>query len=155
MSTVLDVFSAHGVPGEDIEKARSYQARHGGRLDQILVNMGSLPSEDLPAIYSMADTFLYPSFVEAFPVPITEALACGVPIVTSDANGLREVAGEAALYLPKSDAEHAARALEQVLTDDALRAELSRKSLERSKRYSWEKCVAQTLGAIAEAAEGR
>ncbi len=49
---MLDVFSEHGVPGEDIEKARSYQARHGGRLDQILVNMGSLPSEDLPAIYS-------------------------------------------------------------------------------------------------------
>ena len=49
---MLEVFSEHGVPGEDIEKARSYQARHGGRLDQILVNMGSLPSEDLPAIYS-------------------------------------------------------------------------------------------------------
>ncbi len=49
---MLDVFAEHGVPGEDIEKARSYQARHGGRLDQILVNMGSLPSEDLPAIYS-------------------------------------------------------------------------------------------------------
>ena len=52
MSAVLDVFSEHGVPAEDLEKARSYQARHGGRLDQILVNMGSLPSEDLPAIYS-------------------------------------------------------------------------------------------------------
>ena len=49
---MLEVFSEHGVPGEDLEKARSYQARHGGRLDQILVNMGSLPSEDLPAIYS-------------------------------------------------------------------------------------------------------
>ena len=49
---MLDVFAEHGVPGEDIEKARTYQARHGGRLDQILVNMGSLPSEDLPKIYS-------------------------------------------------------------------------------------------------------
>ena len=52
MSAVLDVFSEYGVPSGDLEKARSYQARHGGRLDQILVNMGSLPSEDLPAIYS-------------------------------------------------------------------------------------------------------
>ena len=49
---MLDVFSEHGVPAVDLEKARSYQARHGGRLDQILVNMGSLPAEDLPAIYS-------------------------------------------------------------------------------------------------------
>ena len=52
MSGMLDVFSEHGVPAVDLEKARSYQARHGGLLDQILVNMGSLPSEDLPAIYS-------------------------------------------------------------------------------------------------------
>jgi len=52
VSAVLDIFSEHGVPAADLEKARSYQARHGGRLDQILVNMGSLPSEDLPAIYS-------------------------------------------------------------------------------------------------------
>ena len=49
---MLDVFSEHGVPQGDIDKARLYQTRHGGRLDQILVNMGSLPSEDLPAIYS-------------------------------------------------------------------------------------------------------
>ena len=52
MSDLLDVFATHGVPDGDIEKARSYQARHGGRIEQILVNMGSLPSEDLPAIYS-------------------------------------------------------------------------------------------------------
>ena len=52
MSAVLDVFSEHGVPAADLEKARSYQAKHGGRLEQILVNMGSLPAEDLPAIYS-------------------------------------------------------------------------------------------------------
>lgn len=52
MSAVLDIFSEHGVTAADLEKARSYQARHGGRLDQILVNMGSLPSDDLPAIYS-------------------------------------------------------------------------------------------------------
>jgi len=52
VSDLLDVFATHGVPDGDIEKARSYQARHGGRIEQILVNMGSLPSEDLPAIYS-------------------------------------------------------------------------------------------------------
>lgn len=49
---MLKVFSEHGVPAADLEKARAYQARHGGRLDQILVNMGSLPAEALPAIYA-------------------------------------------------------------------------------------------------------
>jgi general secretion pathway protein E len=52
VSGLLDVFAERGVPQADLEKARLYQARHGGRLDQILVNMGSLASEDLPAIYS-------------------------------------------------------------------------------------------------------
>jgi general secretion pathway protein E len=52
VSTVLDVFSEHGVPAGDLEKARSYQARHGGRLDQILVNMGALTSDALPSIYA-------------------------------------------------------------------------------------------------------
>ncbi|HSG00647.1 MAG TPA: ATPase, T2SS/T4P/T4SS family, partial [Vicinamibacterales bacterium] len=52
MSTVLDVVSEHGVPAGDLEKARSYQARHGGRLDQILVNMGALTSDALPSIYA-------------------------------------------------------------------------------------------------------
>jgi general secretion pathway protein E len=52
VSTVLDVFSEHGVPASDLEKARSYQARHGGRLDQILVNMGALTSDALPSIYA-------------------------------------------------------------------------------------------------------
>lgn len=52
MSTVLNVFSEHGVPESDLEKARSYQARHGGRLDQILVNMGALTSDALPSIYA-------------------------------------------------------------------------------------------------------
>ena len=52
MSTVLDVFSEHGVPEGDLEKARSYQSRHGGRLDQILVNMGALTSDALPSIYA-------------------------------------------------------------------------------------------------------
>jgi general secretion pathway protein E len=63
VNTVLNVFSEHGVPAKDLEKARSYQARHGGRLEQILVNMGSLPSEDVPAIY--AKWFDAPILVEA------------------------------------------------------------------------------------------
>jgi general secretion pathway protein E len=52
VNAILDVFSEHGVPEGDLEKARSYQARHGGRLDQILVNMGSLTSDALPSIYA-------------------------------------------------------------------------------------------------------
>ena len=143
------------VVGKDCDKFRGELGIPDDGYGADVVFPGYIEQEDLPAIYSMADTFLYPSFVEAFPVPITEALACGVPIVTSDANGLREVAGPAALYLEKSDEEHVARALGKVLTDAELRQELSRKSLERSERYSWEKCVEQTLGALVEVASAK
>jgi glycosyltransferase involved in cell wall biosynthesis len=60
---------------------------------------GWIDQADLPAVYSMASLFLYPSNLEAFPIPITEAMACGTPIITSNINGLKEIAGEAALFV--------------------------------------------------------
>ena len=113
---------------------------------------GWLDQADLPAIYSQAALFLYPSNLEAFPIPITEALACGTPIVTSDANGLEEIAGEAALLVPPDDPEAIAAAIARVLDDPELAGSLRQAALERSKRYSWERCARQTLSILEEAA---
>jgi glycosyltransferase involved in cell wall biosynthesis len=104
-----------------------------------------IEQEDLPSIYSTADVFLYPSKHEAFPIPITEAMACGTPIITSDANGLREIAGDAALFVDPNDHEEIARALLQALMDDELRTCLSIKALERAQFFSWEKCARTVL----------
>ncbi|MFO7539898.1 MAG: glycosyltransferase family 1 protein, partial [Chloroflexota bacterium] len=75
---------------------------------------GWLEQTDLPAIYSLADLYLYPSNLEAFPIPITEAMACGTPIVTSNVNGLEEIAGEAALLVDPQNTADIAEAIYQV-----------------------------------------
>lgn len=104
-----------------------------------------IEQEDLPSVYSAADVFLYPSMHEAFPIPITEAMACGTPIITSNANGLREIAGDAAVFVNPHDHAEIARALFQVLTDDEVRKCLSIKGLVRAQAFSWEKCARNVL----------
>jgi glycosyltransferase involved in cell wall biosynthesis len=93
----------------------------------------------------MADVFLYPSKHEAFPIPITEAMTCGTPIITSDANGLREIAEDAALLVNPDDHDEIARAISQVLLDAELRNCLSAKGLERAQYFSWTNCARTTL----------
>ena len=106
---------------------------------------GWMDQRDLPAVYSLADLFLYPSNLEAFPIPITEAMACGVPIVTSNLNGLEEIAGDAALLVDADDAAMMAEAMSRIVDDPALTAELSRRGLERARLFTWEQCASRTL----------
>ena len=103
---------------------------------------------DLPALYSLADLYLYPSYAEAFPIPITEALACGTPIVTSNLNGLVEIAGDAAVHVDPDDPGEIANAVEQVLSSHGLRDGLVRRGLERSHKFTWERCGRKTLEII-------
>jgi glycosyltransferase involved in cell wall biosynthesis len=107
-----------------------------------------IDQSDLPAIYSLASLYLYPSNLEAFPIPITEAMACGTPIITSRANGLEEIAGSAALLVNPDDPEEVADAVQQVLTNPALQATLSAAGLERSKQFSWKRCAKETLNIL-------
>jgi glycosyltransferase involved in cell wall biosynthesis len=113
---------------------------------------GWIDQIDLPAVYTMSDLFLYPSNMEAFPIPITEAMACGTPIVTSAANGLREIAGEAALLVDPLDADAVADAVRRVLEDDLVRRRLEETALERSREFSWDSCARQTLAVLEEVA---
>jgi glycosyltransferase involved in cell wall biosynthesis len=114
---------------------------------------GWIAQEDLPAVYSLADLFLYPSRIEAFPIPITEALACGTPIVTSNANGLRELAGGAAVLVDPDRPEEIAAAVTRVLTDAALRADLSARGLARAAAFTWDRCARETLAILEEVAK--
>ncbi|MGB6336946.1 MAG: glycosyltransferase family 1 protein [Thermoanaerobaculia bacterium] len=113
-----------------------------------IVFPGWIDQQDLPAVYSSASLYLYPSNLEAFPIPLTEAMACGTPIVTSNINGLEEIAGDAALLVDPTDSRDIASALERVLTDPALSQSLSAQGLERSKRFSWDRCVSETLAIL-------
>ncbi len=106
---------------------------------------GWMDQADLPAIYSLADAFLYPSNLEAFPVPVIEAMTCGTPVITSDANGLKEIAGEAALLVNPKDPQDIAGAVHRVLSDAELRASLSAKGLARVAMFNWDRCAREVL----------
>lgn len=101
--------------------------------------------EDLPALYNLADLFIYPSRYEGFGLPPLEAMACGVPVVCSDAASLPEVVGDAALLVPPDDVEALAATMRRVLENDALRAEMRTKGLERAKRFTWEETARRTV----------
>lgn len=113
---------------------------------------GWLEQADLPAVYSLACLYLYPSNLEAFPIPITEAMACGTPIVTSNVNGLKEIAGDAALLVDPQDTGQIVEAVSRVLADTDLQAELSLRGMERVRNFSWKVCASETLAILEEAA---
>lgn len=106
---------------------------------------GWVEQKDLPAFYNLASLYLYPSNVEAFPIPICEAMACGCPIVTSNANGLYEIAGDAAILVDPNDSDQISDTMFRILTDQELKRNLAEKGLQRSKLFSWKKCAKETL----------
>ena len=103
---------------------------------------------DMPAVLTLASLYLYPSHLEAFPIPLTEAMACGTPILTSNVNGLKEIGGDAALLIDPNDTESIADGMSHILSDPKLREQLSCKGLERSTMFSWDRCARETLAVL-------
>ncbi len=104
--------------------------------------LGFVPDEDLPALYSCALAFAYPSVYEGFGLPALEALACGVPVLVANASSLPEVVGDAALRVPPGDIDAWAQALARLLTDDELRVTLARRGPLQASRFRWDGCAA-------------
>lgn len=97
--------------------------------------------DDLPALYAEATLFVYPSLYEGFGLPVAEALACGAPVVCSNASSLPEVAGDAALYFDPRDVDAMADAMARALSDESLRADLRARGFVQVKQFSWEKAA--------------
>jgi alpha-1,3-rhamnosyl/mannosyltransferase len=106
---------------------------------------GPIPEPDLPAIYTGATLFVFPSLYEGFGLPALEAMACGVPVACAGTSSLGEVAGDAALYFDPTSAEEISDVLRQALTHPDLRAELREKGLARAAEFSWEQTAGKTL----------
>jgi len=114
--------------------------------------LGYLPERFLPAAYSGADVFVYPSVQEGFGLPPLEAMACGVPVLTSNVTSLPEVVGGAALCVDPFDVDAIASALEMLVGDAALRARMAEKGRRRAEEFRWAQVAEQTLAVYAEAA---
>jgi glycosyltransferase involved in cell wall biosynthesis len=103
--------------------------------------LGHVTEERLCELYNLADVFIYPSRMEGFGLPPLQAMACGTPVVASDATALPEVVGDAALLRSPDDVDGFGKDLQRVLEDDALAADLTRRGIERVKLFSWEKAA--------------
>ncbi|HZS03817.1 MAG TPA: glycosyltransferase family 1 protein [Blastocatellia bacterium] len=114
------------------------------RLGEMVRFTGYVDDSDLPALYSAAEVFIYPSLYEGFGLPPLEAMACGTPVVTSNTSSLPEVVGEAGLGLPPQDVEAMTEAMAKLMADPTMRGYYSRAGLERAKLFSWERAADET-----------
>jgi glycosyltransferase involved in cell wall biosynthesis len=107
---------------------------------------GYVPDERLRSLLARADMLVFPSIYEGFGLPPLEAMACGVPVITSSRASLPEVVGDAALLLEDPlEAEEIAAKVGMVISDPALRSSLVEKGRERARAFTWEKAAAQVL----------
>jgi glycosyltransferase involved in cell wall biosynthesis len=109
--------------------------------------------ESLACLYAGAALYVQPSLGEGFGLPPLEAMACGTPVLCSDAGALPETVGDAARQLPPDDAASWGQAVVDLLDDTVLRSELVRRGLERARQFTWER-TAERTAAIYQAAAG-
>jgi alpha-1,3-rhamnosyl/mannosyltransferase len=103
-----------------------------------------VPAAQLRALYQNATAFVFPSLWEGFGMPVLEAFASGVPVISSNLSSLPEVAGDAALLVDPLSVQELRKAMAQLVDDTELCAELRRRGTERARRMSWVHCAAQT-----------
>jgi glycosyltransferase involved in cell wall biosynthesis len=118
-----------------------------------VVFVGRVPLEETVSFYRAADVFVYPSFNETFGLPILEAMACGCPVVTSDASAMPETAGGAAVLTDPSDPASIAQGIFDAVGPG--RDHLREQGLKRASEFTWAATAAATLDVYREAAERR
>ncbi|MDP9361261.1 MAG: glycosyltransferase family 4 protein [Acidobacteriota bacterium] len=112
-----------------------------------------LPADQLAAVYRKAELFVFPSIYEGFGFPLLEAMAYGVPSIAARSSSLPEIGGDAALYFEPRDAHALETQIERVLTDAALREQLSAAGRLRAAQFRWDVAAEQTLAVLRKAAE--
>ncbi len=121
-------------------------------LESRIVFTGFVNTPDLPILYSSAHLFAFPSIYEGFGFPPLEAMACGCPVVASNAASIPEICGEAALYVDPLDPTDIARGIRVLATDDELRNQLVKTGYEQCRQYDWDKSSNRFIALIQEMA---
>ena len=136
--------------------------RNEALLEQIAVgvaegwlkHLGFVAEADLPALYSGAALFLYPSIYEGFGLPPLEAMACGAPVMVSSSSCLPEVCGEAARYIDPDDPDGFVQSIEANLTDHAWRAGAALRGTAHAAGFDWATCIDRTVDVYRQVAAG-
>ena len=150
-----DTAAGNSPPGLVLAGARGwlddpiYQTVRSLRLEDDVCFPGFIDDDDLPAVYRGAELVVFPSLYEGFGLPLLEAMACGVPVVTSNTSAMPEVAGGAALLVDPLDVDEMAVTIARVLRDEPLRERLRREGIARARQFTWETAARRTLDAYA------
>ena len=132
-----------GPPGFGSEAIRQEIVRSSAASD--ILELGYVPEADLPHLLNAAEALIHPSFYEGFGIPPVQAMACGFPVISSNAASLPEILGDAALFFSPSEPEQLAETFRKFVGDVALQDELRRKGIERAARYTWQATAEKTL----------
>lgn len=122
--------------------------------DAVLL-LGYVPDDALPAVYAGAQALVFPSLYEGFGLPILEGMACGTPVVASNASSIPEVGGDAAVYFDPMDTEAMVEALRRLLRDGDLQEEMRARAIAQAARFSWESAAAATESVYGTVLHGR
>lgn len=134
--------------GKGWQDAAIHNAIGNSRFRSRIHLPGRIAPDHLPALYTLADVFIFPSVYEGFGIPVIEAMSCGTPVVTSDNGALAEVAGDAAQLACATSPEALAEAVLTILSDSTLSATLKQRGFERARHYSWARAAASAVAAF-------
>lgn len=136
----LVLVGAHGWGKTHIQPPLARQIKHRN-----IILLGYVPEDELPYLYAGASAFVYPSRYEGFGLPPLEAMACGAPVITSTAQALCEVGGQATLTIPPDQPEALLNALRTVLEDMDRAESLTALGLQRASQFTWHTCAKTTM----------
>lgn len=123
-----------------------YEKLQALKLEEDTQFIGYVEQEDMPALFTQASLFVYPSLYEGFGLPVLEAMSCGTPTITSNISSIPEITGtDGAILINPQDEDELASRMAEVLDSSTLARSLSQRGLDRSKLFSWHQCALQTL----------
>lgn len=137
-----------GKPGFGYEEYREFKKTLPEKVQKDIIELGYVPDNELAGWVKNADIFFFPSFFEGFGFPVIEAMASGIPVVTSKTTSLPEIAGSAALLVNPNKSFEMAVTLSKLINDKKLYKTLVSKGKVRASLFSWEKSASETLSVL-------
>jgi glycosyltransferase involved in cell wall biosynthesis len=134
--------------GKPTTELADYIERH--HLNPLVHFTGTVPEEKLPSLYRGAEALVFPSLYEGFGLPLLEAMACGIPVMTANTTAMPEVAGGAALLVDPTSVKQIADAMERIVSDASLRQRLRDKGIARAALFSWANTVSRVREVLTE-----
>lgn len=134
------VFVMGGKPFPDFEKIFNQNLENLEVSKNKILQIGYVDDEDMSALYSGAEMFLFPSLYEGFGMPVLEAMKCGLPVICSNISSIPEVIGDCGITINPTSDEEMVSAIEKMYFDREFRASCIEKALKRSELFTWEKC---------------